>query len=325
MTVLRRTVFLARRPQEGEHGSAEQPRSARICSVVDPGRVNAGRVQERHSDGRCQGAKERDPQSAPSPKTRRPDTEPEGENRRPDQVELLFDSERPQMLEQRRTSDGLEVRLLAEDQIPVGHVPESSEYIAAQSRYLTGQEDYGESQGDHEQHVERGEEPPRAPQPESLQVDATPLAPLREQERGYQVAANNEEDLDPEEAARDPGQLRVVKEYGDDGERAQAVQARTVTQPYLRGAWRCAGASVRSLAAGLGVGHLRLSQRMFRRFPPSKSRNVILAQYYRTMQDQVDRKVLHPGLFAQRSGPDQPPRSSGRGSWLMSGAPVKLS
>src|SRR5829696_4503199 len=190
MTVLRRTVFLARRPQEGEHGSAEQPRSARICSVVDPGRVNAGRVQERHSDGRCQGAKERDPQSAPSPKTRRPDTEPEGENRRPDQVELLFDSERPQMLEQRRTSDGLEVRLLAEDQIPVGHVPEGSEYIAAQSRYITGQ-------GDHEQHVERGEEPPRPPQPEGLQVDATPLVPLSEQERGYEIAADNEEDLDP--------------------------------------------------------------------------------------------------------------------------------
>src|SRR5215213_3600380 len=166
MTGLQRTVFLARRPQEGERGSAEQPRSARICSVVDPGRVHAWHVQERHSDRRCQGAKERDGQNASSPKTRRPDTEPEGENRRPDQV-------------------------------PVGHVPESSEYIAAQSHYLTGQEDYGESQGDHEQHVERGEEPPHAPQPESLQVDATPLAPLRKQERGYQVAANDEEDLDP--------------------------------------------------------------------------------------------------------------------------------
>src|SRR5215216_5738036 len=197
MTGLQRTVFLARRPQKGERGSAEQPRSARICSVVDPGRVHAGRVQERHSHRRCQGAKERDGQNAPSPKTRRPDTETEGENRRPDQVELLFDGERPQMLKQRRTSDGLEVRLLAEDQIPVGHVPEGSKYIAAQSRYLTGQEDHGEGQGDHEQHVERGEEPPRASQPEGLQVDATPLAPLREQERGYEVATYNEEDFDP--------------------------------------------------------------------------------------------------------------------------------
>src|SRR5829696_7751356 len=91
MTGLQRTVFLARRPQEGERGSAEQPRSARICSVVDPGRVHAWHVQERHSNRRCQGAKERDGQNASSPKTRRPDTEPEGENRRPDQVELLFD------------------------------------------------------------------------------------------------------------------------------------------------------------------------------------------------------------------------------------------
>src|SRR5918994_4356532 len=111
----------------------------------------------------------------------------------------------------------------------------------------------------------------------------------------------------------------MVKEYGDDGERAQAVQARTVRKPYLRGAWRCAGASVRSLAAGRGIGHLRLSQRMFRRFPPSKSRKVILAQSYRAMQSQADRKVLHLVLFALWSGPEQPSRSSGRGSWLMLG------
>jgi hypothetical protein len=58
---------------------------------------------------------------------------------------------------------------------------------------------------------------------------------------------------------------------------------------------------------------------MFRRFPPSKSRKVILAQSYRTMQDQAYRKVLHLVLFAQRSGPDQPSRSSGRGLWLMLG------
>jgi hypothetical protein len=61
----------------------------------------------------------------------------------------------------------------------------------------------------------------------------------------------------------------MVKEYGDDGERPQAVQAWTVWKPYVRGAWRCAGTSVRSLAAGSGVGRLRLFQRMFRRFPPS--------------------------------------------------------
>src|SRR5215210_2587721 len=117
----------------------------------------------------------------------------------------------------------------------------------------------------------------------------------------------------------------MVKEYGDDGERAQAVQARTVRKPYVRGAWRCAGASVRSLAAGRGVGHLRLSQRMFRRFPPSKSMKVILAQSYRAMQGQADRIVLHLVLFPRWSGPDQPSRSWSRGRWLMSGAPVKLS
>jgi hypothetical protein len=70
----------------------------------------------------------------------------------------------------------------------------------------------------------------------------------------------------------------MVEEHGDDGERAQAVKAWTVRKPYVRGYWRCAGTSVRSLTADRGVGYLRLSQRMFRRFPPSESRKVILAQ-----------------------------------------------
>src|ERR671912_1084856 len=93
-----RTVLIARRPQKGERGPTKQPRSARVCSVVYPGRVHAGHVQERHGHRRCHGAKDHDGQHAPSPEARRPDTEPEGENRRPDQVELLFDGERPQML-----------------------------------------------------------------------------------------------------------------------------------------------------------------------------------------------------------------------------------
>jgi hypothetical protein len=70
----------------------------------------------------------------------------------------------------------------------------------------------------------------------------------------------------------------VVEEYGDDGERAQAVQAWTVRQPYIRGTWPCADTSVWSLAAGRGIGRLRLSQRIFRRFPSSYGKKVILAQ-----------------------------------------------
>jgi hypothetical protein len=90
----------------------------------------------------------------------------------------------------------------------------------------------------------------------------------------------------------------VVKEYGDNGESAQAVQAWTVRQPYLRAALRFAGTSVRSLATGRGVGYLRLSQRMFRNFPPSKSGKMILAQSQRATQGQTGGKVLHLVLFA---------------------------
>ena len=96
-----------------------------------------------------------------------------------------------------------------------------------------------------------------------------------------------------------PDQVGVVKEYGDDGERAQAVEARPVRQPHLMCARRCKSTSVRSLAADLSVGCLRLSQRVFRRFPPSESRKVILAQSKWGMQDHASGKVLHMVLIAR--------------------------
>ena len=76
----------------------------------------------------------------------------------------------------------------------------------------------------------------------------------------------------------------MVEEYSDDGERAQPVEAGAVGESYLGCALRCEGTSVQAFAAVRGVGYLRLLQRTFRFFPPSKSRDVILAQSRRAMQ-----------------------------------------
>ncbi len=160
-----------------------------------------------------------------------PTAHPDREDQRPQQVELLLDRERPQVLEQRRPSDGLEVGLLPEHEVPVRHVPEGGQRVAAQSGHLARQKDDRVGEGDDEQQVERRQEPAGAAQPERLQVDAAPSSPLREQQRGDEVAADHEEDLDPEETAGDPGQISVVKEHGDDRERAQPVEAGPVGQP----------------------------------------------------------------------------------------------
>jgi hypothetical protein len=77
----------------------------------------------------------------------------------------------------------------------------------------------------------------------------------------------------------------VVEEHGDDGQSAQPVQAWTVRQAYFGGAGRLGGTSVRPLAALSGVGYLRLSQRPFRKFPPSECREMILAQSQEAMQE----------------------------------------
>ena len=92
----------------------------------------------------------------------------------------------------------------------------------------------------------------------------------------------------------------MVEEYGDDGERAQAVEAGPVRQPYFGGTRRCNGTSVASLVAGRGVGYyLRLSQRTFNGFPPSDCGEMILAQSRAAMQGLADRIVLYVVLFAR--------------------------
>ena len=49
---------------------------------------------------------------------------------------------------------------------------------------------------------------------------------LADQERGDQVAADDEEDVDAEEAAGHPLQSRVIAEDGEDGQRPHRVDAR---------------------------------------------------------------------------------------------------
>src|SRR5262249_30376607 len=68
------------------------------------------------------------------------------------------------------------------------------------------------------------EQPARAPEPEPAESEAAARDELRPKERGDQEAGKDEENLDTEESARDPGEIRVVEEYGDDGDRTDPVE-----------------------------------------------------------------------------------------------------
>src|SRR5256885_16651636 len=83
----------------------------------------------------------------------------------------------------------------------------------------------GEGEGREHHDHERGEQAPRAPQPEAAQVDPVSRLPLDEQQRWDQVPAEDEEEVDAEEAARQPVDAGVVEEDGRDRHRAQSVQA----------------------------------------------------------------------------------------------------
>ena len=178
MPGLGRTILLPRRPQEGERRSAQQPRSPRVRAKVDPRRVHARRVHERHRHRRGRRPHKSNRQHAPASEARGPEAQPDGKDNGPDQVELLLHRQRPKMLQHRRPSHRLEVGFLAEDQEPVRHVPDGGYHVGPQPRHLPWQEHHGEGKGHHKQHVERGQEPPGASEPEILQVDGPLLAPL---------------------------------------------------------------------------------------------------------------------------------------------------
>ena len=163
----------SRYPHEGERGPEEETGSPGIGPVVDARGIYVGPVKNSHQQCRTYRAHEHDGQRA-APKEHRPSDE----QQRPQHVELLLDSQRPQVLQQKWPPDGLKVRFLPDDEVPVGHVPERRERVLAQSCDLAGQEHDGERECDHEQQVQRGEQPAGASHPEAHEVYAALPTPL---------------------------------------------------------------------------------------------------------------------------------------------------
>ena len=126
------------------------------------------------------------------------------EQQRPDDVELLLHRERPGVLQQRRVAHHVEVRAVRDDLVPVREVEERAEHVAAGVAEVLAREDRREDERPEHDDDEGGQQPTRTSQPEAAQVDPVSRLPLDEQQRGDEVAAEDEEEVDTEEAARQP-------------------------------------------------------------------------------------------------------------------------
>ena len=210
--------------REGERHQGE--REARPVGQV--GRASARSRDGRDGrDGRGESARSVH-ESAPPPA--QPSREPHEQqyDPRPDQVELFLHREGPQVVERRRRGEPRVVGGVLADVPPVAHVEHRRDDVTAEPGD-EGPGDHVHPDGDDRQHHEqRGQQPPRPPQPEVAELDPPARRPLPDQDVGDEVAAQREEHADPEQPALRPAVAEVIGDHRRHGERAQPVEPRQI-------------------------------------------------------------------------------------------------
>jgi len=134
------------------------------------------------------------------------------------------------VLQQRGPGDGLEIRVLSDQEIPVRDIDERCGDVLAQPGDLGREHDQRKEQDAGKEQPERRQEAARAPEPEPSQVQAAGGCELGQQEAGDQVPADHEEDVDAQESTRQDVGTEVVGEHRQDGQGAQAIEAGQVRQ-----------------------------------------------------------------------------------------------
>ena len=185
----------------------------------------AGRVQRGHDAGDGHGDDDQRPADVVD--AARAEAQEPDHRQRPQDVELLLDGEAPEVA-QRGEVARRRVPLPHPDLVPVGHVREPGDDVAAELAERVATEHRGERREQHERRQQRRQQAARPPEPELAQTDAPRPLVLADQQQGDEVAADDEEHLDAEEPAREPRVVGVVHHHGDDGERPQPVEAREV-------------------------------------------------------------------------------------------------
>ena len=163
-----------------------------------------------------------------------PDPPPEHEQQGPHDVELLFDRERPQVLEGLAAPGvgrDVDVRDAVDDVPPVLAV-EAEREVAAEPPEILVVEDRDDEPGDEHHRDQRGPQATDPPDPEVPQVDALARLRLGEQQARDQVPADHEEHLDAEEPAAQQRSIGavVVEQHRDHRDRAQPVEPGEIRQ-----------------------------------------------------------------------------------------------
>ena len=254
------------------------PRVGAVVEAVEPG---ATVLEHEHPH---RGREGRAAEQRRDHERRAPAAHQEQEADREEHVRLLLDGERPEVLRGRGGREQVEVRPSARDEVPVGGPGGRRQHVARQRVRLLAHRDGGAEQDDAGEREEGGRhQTAGAPAPERAQAAAA-ADRVAEQDSGDEESREREEEGHAEEAAARPGDLAVVEEDQQDGDRTQPVEARVV--PAQRG-----GALVRAAVGGPRVPTLARSRVFHRGIRPS------VADRARRSLERPDRTVgpLHRG------------------------------
>ena len=148
-------------------------------------------------------------------------------NQRKGDIKLFFDCERPRMQQQARFRPDIEViRYLPE--IDVGNEQSRRDGLGPQTLKIARQQKKGHVEKQRRQHDKKSwQNPSRATfiKPEYREL---PGREVLIDNPGYQITGYDKKDVNANIAARNKWQLQMVQNDGENGDRAQSVNVRTV-------------------------------------------------------------------------------------------------
>ena len=188
-------------PPGGQGRAGQQPHQMGVGAQVNPAGVTAidlRGVKPGHPARTGHGDQpRRHAQTLPAGLVQKPQ-----HGQRPQQVILLFDGQRPQVLQQSGVFNGLEIRLLGHDLPPVGHIQKGGRQVFAQARQSGGQQQ-GRERHQHQQHDHcRRKEAACSAHVKRREIDAPGLGMLLQQKRRDDETRHGEENVHPQKTGR---------------------------------------------------------------------------------------------------------------------------
>ena len=210
---------------DGEQGADHDLLRADVGPVVQAVRADVDADQEQHGAHR-----QRDPHSGRHGESLpAPPAEHQPADGRPHQVELLFDGQRPGVQERGDGSRLLEVALIGQHEMPVGHIGQRGEGVppeAGQRVRLGEPGGIQRHQGD--QHQEAGQQTPGPPGVERAEPERAGRRPLLEQQGRDEETREDEEDVHPQEPAAGARHPEVEEQDDGHGQGPDPVETRDI-------------------------------------------------------------------------------------------------